>query len=447
MNAFWAASLAETVATSRTVGKRTAVLDPANWLSRYREGVPTSSNQGTTEVPFQRWFRFKEAFSPKFVIDTLASLDGPVEHCLDPFGGSGTTALTCRMLGLSSTSIEVNPFLADLIEAKIEPVSSSAFLGDYEDLLRTLEVREEDTVLGPGMPATFAPPGVNGRHVFSTEVFGTVRAIVREIPRMAPAHGRLLKVLLGSTLVSNSNVVVNGKGRRYRRNWQERERTAAQLIQALDAAVDTAIEDISLFSSPKCGEQKVLRGDCRTMLRKVKTADLAIFSPPYPNSFDYTDVYNLELWMLDYLSSGEDNRTLRQNTLRSHVQVKWAASSSVPHSVILSETLARLEEARADLWNVNIPGMIGQYFADLAAIFSELRRILPVGGKAVVAIGNSQYAGIIVDVAGILEQCVNELGFSLVEQGVMRSMRNSSQHGGGMHLAEHCLVFERREKE
>ena len=94
------------------------------------------SNQGTTEVPFQRWFRFKEAFSPKFVIDTLASLDGPVEHCLDPFGGSGTTALTCRMLGLSSTSIEVNPFLADLIEAKIEPVSSSAFLGDYEDLLR-----------------------------------------------------------------------------------------------------------------------------------------------------------------------------------------------------------------------------------------------------------------------------------------------------------------------
>ena len=43
----------------------------------------------------------------------------PVQRCLDPFGGSGTTALACQFLGTEPITIEVNPFLADLIEAKL----------------------------------------------------------------------------------------------------------------------------------------------------------------------------------------------------------------------------------------------------------------------------------------------------------------------------------------
>jgi hypothetical protein len=39
-------------------------------------------------------------------------MPGPVE-------GSGTTTVTCRMLGISSTVVEVKPFLADLIKAKL----------------------------------------------------------------------------------------------------------------------------------------------------------------------------------------------------------------------------------------------------------------------------------------------------------------------------------------
>jgi hypothetical protein len=68
--------------------------------------------------------KFKEAFSPKFVVDALASMPHTPRRCVDPFGGSGTTALTCSFLGIDSVSIEVNPFLADLIEAKLKPPSA-----------------------------------------------------------------------------------------------------------------------------------------------------------------------------------------------------------------------------------------------------------------------------------------------------------------------------------
>jgi len=164
MNAFWQSSLADTVERSRAIAEGPApTLDAAQWLAQYAEDAPTSSNQGSAGVAFQRWFHFKEAFSPKFVADTLASLPYKVTHCVDPFGGSGTTPLTSRMLGLSSTTVEINPFLADLIEAKLTPVSPAAFRDEYECMLSSIHIDAADRQLVQGMPSTMAPPGVNVR--------------------------------------------------------------------------------------------------------------------------------------------------------------------------------------------------------------------------------------------------------------------------------------------
>jgi hypothetical protein len=155
MTEFWESSLAETVANSErlTTSPRRS-RDIAEWLGLYAETAPTSSNQGTANLPFQRWFHFKEAFSPKFVADTLGSLPYKVDICLDPFGGSGTTAMTCRMLGVGSASIEVNPFLADLIDAKLSPIAPADFCAGYERLISNLKITKADRAAIPGMPLT-----------------------------------------------------------------------------------------------------------------------------------------------------------------------------------------------------------------------------------------------------------------------------------------------------
>lgn len=444
MTEFWRAPLAETVRNSqRVAGHRVQASDVGNWLESYTEEAPTSSNQGAGSTPFQRWFHFKEAFSPKFVADTLGALPYKVDRCLDPFGGSGTTAVTARMLGISSTVVEVNPFLADLIEAKLTPVPAARFCASYECLMTGLEIESGDSLPIEGMPLTMAEPGLKGRFVFAANVYATVRAIVRASARLPTNEARLLKVLLGAVLVRNSNVTINGKGRRYRRGWEARRRSPADLIASLDDAVDKAAADLTSYAGLRRGKHVVLRGDARSALARVEQADVAIFSPPYPNSFDYTDVYNLELWMLGYLNSTADNRALRHLTLRSHVQMKWRMTQCVAKSEALRATLDALGQARADLWNPHIPEMIGYYFDDLAMVFAQLRRILAPGRHVVIAIGDSQYGGIHVDVASILVECVLPLGFRLAERGAIRSMRNSSQHGGGFKLSEHCLVFER----
>jgi hypothetical protein len=217
----------------------------------------------------------------------------------------------------------------------------------------------------------------------------------------------------------------------------------SDLVRSLDEAVDRAAKDLVDYAGMPRGKHVVISGDARSALRRVPQADVAIFSPPYPNSFDYTDVYNLELWMLGYLDSKSSNTDLRRRTLRSHVQTRWKSAPRLAQSRTLERTTKLLAGAREGLWDPNIPEMVGYYFDDLYKIFQHLWRILPQGHHAIVAIGDSQYAGIHINAAAILSECVESIGFHLQDSGAIRSMRNSSQHGGDFRLAEHCLVFRR----
>ncbi|WP_082672364.1 DNA methyltransferase [Type-D symbiont of Plautia stali] len=440
---FWDTELSNTLLNSTKIISE-AQYDRFNqWFSNYNEDCPTSSNQGTLNLPFQRWFRFKEAFSPKFVADTLSSLPYKVNYCLDPFMGSGTTAITCNMMGINSIGTEVNPFLSDLISSKLTYVSPTLFFKNYKNLIDNLKIIDDDFKLSPGMPISFTEPGINGRFIFYKNTYSTIRAILRSSASMPDNEAKLLKVLLGSVLVENSNAIVNGKGRRYRSNWNLKVKTGYDIITSLNKAVINALDDIERFHDNNSNTvHKIYTGDTRKLLKKIDYADVVIFSPPYPNSFDYTDVYNIELWMLDYLKSSNDNRTLRNDTLRSHVQAKW---SSQDNDSLQSETLqkiyGKLSKVRSNLWNKNIPEMIFYYFEDLLSIFNEFKRILPIEHHVIIAVGDSQYAGIHIDVAKILEEIVSPVGFVLQDRGEIRSMRSSSQHGGKFELSEHCLVF------
>lgn len=446
MGAFFTSTLEETIAASTTgLPTNTRKVTVKSWFDDYLEASPSSTNQGSAVVPFQRWFKFKEAFSPKFVADTINSMAYEVDRVVDPFGGSGTTALTCRMLGIRSVTTEVNPFLSDLIRSKLCFIDPDQLRQRYERIKRKIVGSDISIETSETFPKTMCEPGVKGRWIFPKDVFRSIVAVVRELEQEPDDVARLIKVLVGSNLIPCSNVRINGKGRRYRSNWQSRQCSAAEFWERLDQLVDIAADDLDKFRFIPKGDHVVLTGDCRSALKRVRSADLAIFSPPYPNSFDYTDVYNVELWMLGYLSTPECNRALRQNTLRSHVQTKWQKEEGgeTLGSALLQKTLKLLDEARDQLWDQNIPSMVDYYFRDLIKVLSLLNSRLPMGHHAVVAIGDSKYAGIHIDVALILDELSHQAGFVIESSDSIRSMRTSSQHGGALDLSEHCLVFKK----
>ena len=408
-----------------------------SWFSKHSVLGPASTNQDTHDLPFQRWYRFKEAFAPRAVMDAFAKLPRMPRTCVDPFGGSGTTALTAQFLGVRPTTVEVNPFLADLIEAKLQWYDAMRLMASYRQVVDgAASARVDPAHLLAGAPSTFLEPGVAGRYIYPMDVAERILAYREAIDGLEDrTHARLLRVLLASSLISLSNVVISGKGRRYRSGWERRQIDPRMVGRMFEAAFLDAAEDIVRFGRRPCPDFTLLRGDARSALADAPEAEFALFSPPYPNSFDYTDIYNVELWMLGYLRSAEDNRALREATLRSHVQIKrsFYARHSTPR---LEAALARLEEKRSELWNRHIPDIVAAYFDDLAAVLAGLHRIMPAGSSVMMVVGDSQYAGVPVDVAAISAELGSTIGFDTRELSPMRSMRSSAQQGGDYALGE-----------
>ena len=414
------------------------------WLAG-RRPAHLSTNSGAEPIAFQ-WRNFKEAFAPELIgqafEETSKALGREIRTSIDPFGGSGTTALASQFLGVSPLTIEVNPYLADLIEAKVTAYDVAALLDDYKTLLSRIEPFKGDAF--PGAPPTFVEPGLSGRYLFSAQVAAQLAGIREAIETLdIESHRRLFRVILASLSVNVSNVVVSGKGRRYRRNWESRPVPASAVIEQFDQGVVKAIYDINRFKRRPCLDFTLLRGDCRHLIPEDREFDVAVFSPPYPNSFDYTDVYNVELWACKYLKEKSDNRDLRMKTLRSHVQIHRPFDTEILSSKKLEDVSEQLELVRAKLWNPAIPNMVSAYFDDMNLVLRKLAETLVKKGRAYLVVGDSRYHGVQVPVADILIELAEPLGLNKVGAEPFRSMRASPQQGGKLELLETLLVFER----
>jgi hypothetical protein len=112
---------------------------------------------------------------------------------------------------VSPTTIEVNPFLAYLIEAKLSTYNIDQLVTDFSDVIKCRYREYASPFLGA--PVTFVEPGLNGRYIFSRPVASRIASIRNGIMKIEDAaNRRLMLVLLGAISLSISNVVVSGKG-------------------------------------------------------------------------------------------------------------------------------------------------------------------------------------------------------------------------------------------
>lgn len=260
------------------------------------------------------------------------------------------------------------------------------------------------------------------------------------------AHRRLFRVLLGSVAVPMSNVVISGKGRRYRGNWAARETSATQVDVLFRRATEQAIADIAYYGRRAEQDYLLMRGDSRELTATAPEAEFSLFSPPYPNSFDYTDIYNIELWLLGYLTDTATNRALRESTLRSHVQIKRSYEGRIPPSPTLKRTMKALDQHVGKLWNADIPAMVRAYFSDMANVIQNLSRTMTPQADIMMVIGDSRYAGVRVDVATICSEISPAFGFGMKSARPIRAMRASAQQGGHQNLSETLLHLKRQRR-
>lgn len=367
--------------------------------------------------PVHGWFHYKEGYSPSLLSLILTGLDVPAKSAiLDPFAGVGTTVLAATELNpqrfTRAIGIEYNPFSAFVARTKLRwsEVSSEKLLRDAE---RVLKHRSQTL---PPIPDSAT---LRNRKIFPAARLLRLRELSSGVAALPSGPTKaVLRLALAAILEQSSYAKKDGRALRILGSTA-RTATPAELFEA---TVQTMAMDIRLlkqrqregrrlaqrkganasFGAPF--EALVHRGDARNLRPHVKRASvgLAMYSPPYLNGIDYSEVYKVEEYFLGFVKDPAGLRRLREGTLRSHASIQFPERrSSLGREVSPRTLVRRLIRAVCDFFGAHemrqfqrqYRWLVEAYFADMYEAFKEQRRVLKAGGYAVCVVANSMFAG------------------------------------------------------
>jgi DNA modification methylase len=356
---------------------------------------------GNGHFPVQRWFHQKEAFSLELletlIIDWNISPE-TIHRLLDPFSGTGTSLLATQKLAkkynrsdLEAFGIERNPFLHFVAQTK---------LNWYEYDPRRVKLLANRLLCNPRKSRPDFIPAMSTLHrrdILDPSVLKQA-LVFKEVIVSANCKERDL-LLLGyaSILEAISGARKGGRGLRI-----VPDKKRARILTTLDSAWDEIVEDLrcaSNFFTPVT--TKVFSGDGRTLSTeddsgaKIGKFDLILYSPPYLNNIDYTEVYKLELWLCGFVNTTEEFRNLRYETFRSHPSVRFPDQTSINTDKRMKKvwsTIELLVRALPRDKNLNWrTRLFKSYFDDMYVSLKHQMDVLVPGGWIFCVVGNSSH--------------------------------------------------------
>jgi len=344
------------------------------------------------------WFHFKEGFSRRLLPALLTELEvprGKPLNLLDPFAGVGTTLLSAQLARtggwqFDAVGVERNPFLSFVANAKLN-------WHRYDpDRLRILI----DRVLSGG-PDKYEDPlpeysTLRNRKVYHPLRLRNLLGYREKIRRIAEGTPEQKFLLLGFAAILEGVSGVRKDGRALRFVNRRNSRSPRDALRDTWNRMQRALERMHARHGRVNGA-RVVEGDARELealgIGGQHGFDLIVYSPPYLNNIDYSEVYKIELWMLALVSSYPEFRDLKRSTLRSHPSGNVAQETDTFLPPTLEDLLGVLEAAlpmdgypwRGDLFR--------RYALDMQRALRCQFEVLKPGGRCVCVVGNSLHGG------------------------------------------------------
>lgn len=417
-----------------------------DYLKEYSRIMQFNKNK---KEPIHRWYSFVEGYSKDFIDSIIKEMGTNQLICLDPFSGSGTTALELQNRGIECYSFEVNPLMYKISKVKLEPTYNVEKIKEYFNQI--IKKRNEFHIDTSTNFKTLVESDKIKKWNYDEHVYIAVKKIQYSIEQIRDIKYRdLFLVALSAILLDVSNLYRNGKCLSYKKNWQSNPLNEKDVFQRFDNKIQNEIiTDIPYFKNSTLiqNSRKLFFEDCRKGIEKEiadNILDLVITSPPYLNSRDYTDTYMLELKTLFY-NEYDQITSLRRNTIRSHVQIKWK-DSTVLTNKLLEETLRKLDSAKqsAKEWNSSILDMVRLYFVDIDILFKSIYKKLKIGGKIYFNVSNSAYFNVLINTIEIICSLAENIGFKVVEIRKARFIHTSPQQKAMIgSLLEAVIIFQK----
>lgn len=383
---------------------------------------PLVSYIGNKQVPLLRLYRFKEAFSLTLALELVQRFRlTPDDLLLDPFCGMGTTLFAGMIRGVPSIGIDRLPVAAFIAQTipKFFQLRQGSLLETFHALKAKVQTLE---------PAPVADDVPIMKIAFEHETLMALRRWKTALQLLESPLREVFQFLLMSILEPCSFMSNDGQFLRWKRNKQPLPPEVALERKVIEAEQDLLCVR-QLFGEPKQDAiPQVFLGDARELgkgfLKRLPSA--VITSPPYPNRYDYTRSYSLELCFF-FVRNFEELKAVRFSLLRSHIESKTNDCEQPPHPAV-TEVLQALQGK--PLNNPRIPVMLLAYFVDMERVIRGLAEVCASGASVAMVVDNVRFEGEIVPTDLILCDIAARYGFETDEIVVARYKGNSSQQMG-----------------
>lgn len=375
-----------------------------------------------------RWYSYLEGYSSALIDDIIQELGVEnIQTIYDPFCGTGTTSLVASKYGILSYYSETNPFMRQVIEAKINCVKR---LRDSGTKAKHLEVFLKE-VVKYNYQTRFGNPSWDGfEKFFDTDVLYQLQDLLSMVNEIHDKDSKQIAlVTLASITVSASNMIRQGDLRFAK--GKEKKPEDKDVVNNFIDKLQIVIEDIQSDECATRSETFCLSPDSRD-INEESILDCVITSPPYLNGTNYIRNTKLELKLSGHVESEKDlplfhskgiiaginNVSKRKPELQSHKCVQ-------PY----------LEKLRPVAYDKRIPLMVSGYFHDMEQVIEKLSHALRDGGHFIMDIGDSQFAGVHIPTHEILIKICTDYGFILYDEEILRERRSKN----GMVLSQRLL--------
>lgn len=401
-------------------------------IERDRSDLGMLAGPRRRDEPGYRWLPYKEAFSPGLVRTILDHWPEPDGMLLDMFAGSATSLLVAAERGLDSVGVELLPYAqwaADAVvrAGKADPVIFRSMVNSAADMARSGALGSQGCWQVPA--ASWA---------ISSEVGGAVLGMREALPsRGSGVEADLAHLALVSIVESVSMAVKDGTSLRHQER-RRRERTtrpgrkgerfeADGVVDAFLRAAGVIADDLAKM--PDGADARVLLGDARCLPLADAVAGSAVFSPPYPNRYDYSAIYQLELAAAGFAGVPGDLRRIRKSLLRSHLEAPPPDPLLVlddPVVLAVLRSVATAAEGGPSERGRTLRMLVG-YFDDMCRVFSELTRVLRSGAPAACVVATQTFFGCPVPTDVMLASIAQHAGLVVDELWVLRHKRVAVQ--------------------
>lgn len=257
---------------------------------------------------------------------------------------------------------------------------------------------------------------------------------------------QVIQLALIVSAMQNCNATRDGKCLRYRDSWQNNIYNRDTFLSSLQANLSLMIEDIKQY--PITEQPTILTGDARTILSSsnIEKFKLYITSPPYLNTFDYTDIYRPELFLGQFIKNRDELYNLRLRTIRSHIQAKWDNPFISNFGELYKNSMQHIYQHKNELMHKRIPVMIQAYFEDMLNVLKQLRNKADKNAQLWMVVSNSAYADKEIPVDLIIAEMANLANWKLKEVGVLRDIkRRKTKHSPNINTLRESVIILKEE--